>query len=335
MPAETFGDYCARLVEQQRRDLRDAIDDATEKAVQQTVESSGRAKTIAWMDAHPRGGLFHDLVFSPKLDHAARLLQALDQHALALQLMLPVEPLVGVPMMTVYRAMFEATAQLCHLFDHTVPPDKMAARAVAAQIDALQGTERMASHFQGEDIPLQRAADVRDALEKVLAYFTDEGAVQFATSDRGKFKHHVVTVKIGPHTQNVRLNASEAIHRHIGDDWHYELGSGVAHSLPWALPSFVDGFEEAPMKSRDFDTRIVLTEGVFLCADAISKAVEGETGYSTADQRKRTLTRRKGLLRAGRNIAPTPIGLEEFESRPRNYQGQTFPDDYAKAFRKP
>ena len=37
MPAETFGDYCARLVEQQRRDLRDAIDDATEKAVQHLV----------------------------------------------------------------------------------------------------------------------------------------------------------------------------------------------------------------------------------------------------------------------------------------------------------
>lgn len=333
MPADTFAAYCQRLIGQQRRDTRETVDAAIHYAVEVSPADSGRVRAIRWMENHPNGGLFNDLVFLPKVEHGARLLQAIDQHALGLQTMIPVEPLLSVPMMTVYRAMFEATAQLYHLFDASLPPEKIAARAVAAQIDALQGTERVGRLFHGHDDALGSAEAARDGLTAVMRHFTDEAAIEFAIGTRGEFGHHAITVKVGEHRENVKFNATDAIARHVGEAWHYELGSGLSHSRPWALPSFVRGFDEPSEKGPGTDTLIMVAAGVFLCADSIAKALEGETGFDTKQARQRTLLRRKGLLSRGRNEAPSLIGLEDFESRPQNYKGPKYPADYAAAFR--
>lgn len=333
MPAESFGAYCERLIGQQRRDTRETVSKAARYAIDASPTHSGRAQAIKWMEAHPNGALFSELVFLPKLEHGARLLEAIDQHAQGLQSMIPAEPILSVPMMTVYRAMFEATAQLCNLFDASIVPEKIAARAVAAQIDALQGTERVGALFHGNDKAIKRAESAREGLKAIMRFFTAEAAIEFTTASRGDFPHHAVTVKVGAHRENVKFNATHAIRLHIGEDWHYELGSGVAHSRPWALPSFVDGFDDPPEDRRDFDTLVVITGGVLLCADAVHKALEGETGYDTKPARKQTLLRRKGLLSFGRNEAPSLIGLDDYESRPGNYRGQNYPDDYAAAFR--
>lgn len=324
----SFAQYAARLMTSQRAETRAMVDSAISHASQHPRPmGSGIEKLMAWFAGHPNGGFYKLVVFDEGIDHTLRLLNAIDQHARTVELMLRNDAVEGATLMTIYRAALEATAQISYLHDSAIPPQNLAARHVADRLAFFQGNESTSIAF-GDHLPATAAEDAGNAVDGVQDFFSENGVLL----DPGKSPRYFaawVQVDGSPRT-NVRFNATDAISRYVGGRWQYMLGSGATHALGWLLPSFVPGLDEK--LGSDDDIVISVVQGFLDCADALARTVEAHSGFDTVPTRRRTLRRRTVLIANARGGKPSPIDLETYESRGPNWTAAEVSATYGAAF---
>lgn len=324
----TFAEYGARLLSRQRSETRAMIEMAIDRASQDPRPGgSGIEKLLRWLAEHPNGGFYKLLVFDEGIDHSIRLLNAIDQHARTVELMLHNNAIEGATLMTVYRAALEATAQLCYLHDPAVPVQDLAARNVAARLAFFHGNETTSLAF-GAQIPAAKTEDATSAVDGVQAFLRSNGV----ELDEGRPPRHFARwVRVDDSRRaNVRFNATEAIAAYVGGTWKYAIGSGATHALGWLLPSFVAGIEEK--LAEDGDIVVSVVEGLLDCADAIARAAEGHSGLDTTPVRKKTLRRRVAMVAQVRGGAPSGIDLATYEERGPMWAPAVVPATYGSAF---
>lgn len=304
-----FSEYCGRLITQQRRDVRTSIIAAIDLAAGNLeLSGTGLRNLVSWMESHEQYELLRP-IFDAGLDDAFRLLGGLDEHALAIEILMRQSHGHSMATSTLLRGLVEGVLAVCYLFDAKIPPARAAARMVAFRLDSMEGTERTAVEF-GIDMPGEELAQVREAGEGMRELLRDHG-FSLVTNKAG----FTVAVHFDGEKAPVKINATDAMRKYMPDETYgWWVASGAVHSKGWFLPSFTEGIEE-PALSGPEDAIATIVISLLRASEALMETVSAHTGYDTKGIEARTFNRLKAVLAKGRNQSFSPIDIETFQSR--------------------
>lgn len=310
MNGVTPATYCARLLRRTRVDVAAAIADAVERR-DEGEDSSGRGRLIHWIagiDDPDTAGFFR-LMADQSLEDATRLLTAIDEHAHAMQLVMEAG-VASTSLVTLQRALIEAVLTLCYVHDAAAAPARTMLRIVARELDAVEGSERNSAAFPRSVIG-DRAAEIREGVKGVRAML-----VRFGIELTPVHKGSTPSLAYDGERENVMFNATDAAKRYLkADAHHWNMGSGGTHSKAWFLPSVLDGLTDEKLSS-EVEQFGAPTFALLASARVLLTAVAAHSGVSTTPAREAVFMREKGLMAFVQGNNPSPISLEEFESRP-------------------
>lgn len=139
------GRYSARLIARTREDVTAALKRATSGS---GFEQPGaaRRKVIAWLKEHDTDEDFFRHIANENRQDAMLLLNAADQHGLAMQQLMENQVAYGA-LATLERSLIEGILTLCYIHDGDVTADKLMLRMLARTLDAFEGSHRTQLQF--------------------------------------------------------------------------------------------------------------------------------------------------------------------------------------------
>lgn len=314
MSAVTPAAYCARLLKRTRADVAAAIAEAVERR-DEGEDSSGRGRLIHWIAGidDPDTAGFLRFMADESLEDATRLLTAIDEHAHAMQLVMEAG-VASTSLVTLQRALIEAVLTLCYVHDATAAPARTMLRILARELDAVEGSERNSVAFP-RTVVGDRAAKIHEGVKGVRAMFVRFG-IELTPARNGS----TASLAYDGHRENVPFNATDAAKRYLkADAHHWNMGSGGTHSKAWFLPSVLDGLTDEKLSS-EVEQFGAPTFAVLASARVLLTAVAAHSGVSTTPARAAVFMREKALMAFVQGNDPSPISLEEFESRPADWK---------------
>jgi hypothetical protein len=323
--------YCARLLARQRADVRETIGAAINHAAGNlALSGTGLRDLVEWQENHSHAAALR-VILDDSLDDAVRLLNTIDDHAEAIEMLLRAELGHKVSASAVLRGAMEATLMVCYLFDASVPPAQTIARHAAMKIGAAQGNERALRQF-GSEASDESRAEAREGTEGIKNFFADNGFVLGTTK---KTPDYTPSVTIDGETAQLNVNTTEQMQRYMPDETYgWAIASGAVHSESWFLPTLVHGIDEDALSSVDDAVTSVVTS-LLNASDALMGTVAAHTGFDVGRTQKRTFTRLKALLARSRGTSFSPIDFETFQARGKSNSGSATPSKLGASFVRP
>ncbi|MCU1471339.1 MAG: hypothetical protein JWQ39_2488 [Glaciihabitans sp.] len=245
---QEFSKLCVDLIRQQRRDLRTVVGAAVAVPYAEAPPTSGRRKWWNWAQARSDVNIL-SLVMDCGLDDAIRLLNAADDHAQAIQVLLGSEQNLMASAMTLERGRIESSLRFCYLMDATVSPVKTVLRMAAFQLEAIEGTHSTALKF-GADMPAARLAEIREAMDEAKGLLEENG---FVLTKRKEADTYTYSLNFNGLDETVAFNATDAATRYFpGHSFEWSVTSGAVHSSAWLLPTVVGSAEEVALSASDY-----------------------------------------------------------------------------------
>jgi hypothetical protein len=183
----------------------------------------GRGRLIDWVagiDDLETAGFFR-LMADESLEDATRLLNAIDEHAHVMQLVMEAG-VASTSLVTLQRALIEAVLTLCYVHDADAAPARTMLRILARQLDAFKGSERNSAAFPRSVIG-DRAAEIRGGVEGFRAMLVRYG-VELTPLHKGS----TPSLAYDGHRENVVFNATDAAKRYLKAD-----GTPLEHGKRW------------------------------------------------------------------------------------------------------
>lgn len=309
--SESFQSFCARIVARQREDVRQTFTAATDYAGGNLeLSGTGLRNLVEWMEEQPSGGSIK-VFFDSGIEDAVRALRAIDEHALAIEVLLRNGGVFGAAGSTLLRGAMEGVLGLCYLFDSSVPPAQMAARLVAHRIASLHGNEKAIKAF-GTDVPQSTLTNAQEASDGIKQLYRDSGFILGESKDGGRY---TPSVSIDGETAQVKVTMTEAAKKYAPDDtFGWAIASGAVHSEAWFLPSFVNGASDVALGHPD-EANMTIVSTLLAASESLAQAIGKHTGYDVGPFEKRTFTRQKTLISRLKGTPFSPIDFETYKSR--------------------
>jgi hypothetical protein len=316
----TFSQYCARLLAQERRDVRQAFNECVGAANERRPEA-GITRFVEYLDDQ-RNSLIRGIA-DDGVDKSFRLLRIVDDHASSVESLLRNSAGLPASLLTLMRAAGEAALLLCYMHDTDIEPPATVARLAAYQLDSFEGGERTGKSF-GEYFPEADESRITEAMQGAQRMFDDAGFVR----GHARNPRYSAYIEWQGKRANLKFDATAAYMRYMpGNAYDWSVASGAVHAKGWALPSLTDGIEETGIAAEE-QTYVSTTAAFFSIADALTRAMENHSGADLTWLKKATHTRRIGLLhRHGRSaglhadhVAYASRGTE----RSTSYLGKSF-----------
>ena len=310
IPEESFGFFCSRLIAQERRDIRTLVMTAIDAAREDAPDGSGRRAMDEWLGARSDTSILHSIM-EQGLENGMRLLNALDDHALAIELLLRSGQAPKLSLVTLQRGFIEALLLICHLFDPAVDPATLIRRHVAYQLQSVEGNEGTAVKFGGH-LPASDLQRARTAVDEIQSFLLNNGFVL------GKSRpNHLHTSYVGFEgaNQTVAFNATDAMKLYLTEQaYEWSVSSGAVHALGWFLPSVVDGATEDAL-SDYVTTYTGVAAGMISASYALLNVFSGHSGIDVRAVEKATHFRVRAIISAHDGSAFSSIDVETFKGR--------------------
>ncbi|QNE34315.1 hypothetical protein [Leifsonia shinshuensis] len=321
-----FQEYAAKIVAQERQDLRHAFLESTDYAAGNLeVHGSGLRNVVEWMETRAEFPALR-VIFEQGLEDAVRLLNSIDAHTEAIELLFRSGRGHTPAASTLLRAVHEAVVVLCYLYDSEVPPAQSVARLAAYKIDSVQGNESTLAEF-GRDASPKDLKRVQESTDGIKAFFAENGFVLGATKEPSRL---CPSVSFEGERAQVRLKTTELAKTYLPDETYgWVIASGAVHSKPWFLPSTVDGFTEDAMAHPDESAATVLFSLLY-AAGVLANTLRAHSGFDTTSAERRAFTRLKAAVARLDGTPFSPIDLETYKARGKS-SAQRPPDGHVGA----
>ncbi|CAN5475794.1 hypothetical protein BH10ACT6_BH10ACT6_12710 [soil metagenome] len=271
--APDLPDILRRAFSQEREALIALVVAAHASLEVDPVAESGRGRFVAWLRAEEAQGSdqvahWEQLDFE-LIDDVMIIGAGISDHLRALELCLVAGPPLQTSIVTLGRAIFEATVRLCYLLESSVSPAQHTLRAAAQWADKFESTERTARSYDHDPQELAAIAERADEMHTALA------TMGFTRVAGGWNSRYTTNLGLQGEVANVSFNMTSAAKRYIaGVDFAWSVLSGAAHSKSWYINSAYgfDGEDDSKITAPE-ETHALVLLLLFAASDAFVDAV--------------------------------------------------------------
>lgn len=307
--AQSFPDYAARLIRQQRAAVRRLVNVAFEAAEIAKNPIAGRNAVESWMRARSDAE-FVGTVLDQGVDNVIRLLAAIDDEARGVEILMGSERAPMLSPVALQRGLIEATLVTCYLLDVT-DPLKHFLRNLAYQLEAVEGSQSMAEKF-GLDLPMKKRQQLIEAVDAIHEFLAENGVELVAGNGNVRFTHHVSFDGVN---ETIAFNATDAMNKYAKEhSYEWSLTSGALHARGWYLPSVIGGISESALASST-ENYAAVSSGVINAYQSLITAIGLYTGVDVSEYERSTHLRLRVLLAAANGDAVSELDVTDFKKR--------------------